>query len=378
VSWFSSPAEWAFLARALGFAAFAPTARYGAGTGFRSMKRALGVPAPPQPSFQHWLYGTRHGTEVLVFTYDVGSGSSSQTWTGAMARLDPPLFLGLGIGPQGWLHGVFGNEDIKIGEPSVDEKLLINGSHPARVAKLLAPYEPGGRDVLMLMLRAMALDTLSVVDSSVTLSRSGTLTDVGAINVMVEGAVAIARALAARGQSLEPTPGEAAQRAAWQRFADAARFTFDPARMKLAGDRRGTSVEIALETEGREIKTAVTARFPRSVDVGFTALRTNAPAFLQGLFSQDIIVGDPMFDAQYKVTGHPEHAVRAVLARPNVLMVMKQLAMVTSEIQLNHRELFFRLRGGSSGEAELAQLADMGARVTADLFAEVGSVGPYR
>src|SRR5207244_11305194 len=107
-------------ARTLGLLPYAPSAGFALGASFRQLKRRLGVPAPETPSFQHWLYGQRRGLEVLVLSYETGGGSSTTTWTGAIARVDPPLFLGLSVNGHGVFDGIFGTPDIKVGHPYAD------------------------------------------------------------------------------------------------------------------------------------------------------------------------------------------------------------------------------------------------------------------
>ena len=174
-----------------------------------------------------------------------------------------------------------------------------------------------------------------------------------------------------------PSPAERAQQKEWQAFADANRWKFDAARMKLEGERAGTAMEVALETDGQEIHTAVTARFPGEVHVAFTARPTRTPGFLQGIFGQDIKVGDPEFDLLYNVTGVPADAVRAALARPRLLAVLKELGNRTMDVQLNHRQLFFRHPGPCSLAAEIEWLVHMSCTASHELFAEVRGIRPF-
>jgi hypothetical protein len=366
------------MGRTLGLTAFAPSASFSLGTSFKQLKRTLGVPAPPfDPSFQQWLYGVRRGLEVLVVNYETGSGSSSTTWTGAIARVDPPLFLGLGVSGHPWLE-LFGSPDIRVGHPYADDKLRIEGFDPARITELLAPHVPQGHEILARMVAAENGTSLGVSDSVVAISKSEVITDPGAILAMLDPAIDLAALLAARRAYLSPSPGELAQRAEWQRFAEVNRFAFDPLRMKLEGERGGSRMEVALETEGQHVRTAVTVRFPRPVGVAFTVRRTNTPSFLQGLFSQDIRVGEERFDELYKVTGYPEPAVRAALARPNLLALLVGIGQATPEVQLNHAELFFRFIGASPRAVDLEPLVELGHTTTRELFGEVRGIDPYR
>ncbi len=125
--------------------------------------------------------------------------------------------------------------------------------------------------------------------------------------------------------------------------------------MKLDGVSSGTRIEIAIETAGKAVHTAVTAHFPQSVDVGFTALRTSLPGFLQGLFGQDIRIGHRVFDDLFKVSGYPETSVRELLQRPGLADTLANIALRTDDVQMNHALLYFRLPGAMTTSRMLAR-----------------------
>ncbi len=141
------------------------------------MKRALGVPVQPgqAPSFAHWLHGIRNGTELIVYTFDVGSGSSATTHTGTLARIDPPLLLGMAMRARGALDGLFGVPRTLIGDPFVDAKLHIDGFDAAQISRLFVMTD-GVPAVLLHALKVIDSE-LQVSDSAVLLSRQGTITD---------------------------------------------------------------------------------------------------------------------------------------------------------------------------------------------------------
>jgi hypothetical protein len=374
----ASPAKWAALAHALDLNPYAPSATYSYGASFRQMKRTLGVPAAPPPSFQHHLYGVRHGVEIMVLTYDVGSGSSQTTYTAVLARIDPPLFLGLALRPRSGLERLFGSVDFPLGDADADQALHVR-AFDTRPALLLSPADPQGRALLQHLVAQARSDWLpAIADSVVTLERAGTYTDPREIAQVADWAIALARGLAGRRRAVPHQPHEAKMNDEWHRFADGAGFGFDPERMKLQGKAGDSAAEIALETDGQHVRTSVSMTFPRAVGVAMFVQRTTLPGFLQGLFSQDIRVGDPAFDQMYKVTGQPVEAVRDALARPALLAVLKQLGGVTTSVQMNHRELYFRVDGCLATQAHLAETVALGRTATAALFGEVSALGPYR
>ncbi len=379
MSWFGpDPEAWRALAVSFALAPYAPVAGYSHGCSFRQLKRSLGRPAPLAPSFQHWLYGTRRGVEVIVLVYEVGSGSSTTTYTGVLARVDPPLFFGLGITAHGFFDGVFGRSDLRVGHPFADEKLKIDGADGAGVAAFLSPGDPAGHQLLASMVGIMEHGELCVSDSLVAVSRTGTITDPRQIGWMMDAAVGLATALAARRATFPYSRGQLAQQAEWQRFADGARFELRPAHMMLRGERAGAAIEIALETELQQVRTAITVRFPHEVGVAFTAIRTRTPAFLQGIFSQDIKIGDPDFDALYLVTGHPEAAVRDALGRPALVALLTHLGQCSTEVIINPLQLFVRLDGAAADARELERYVEMGRTATETFFGQVKDLGPYR
>jgi hypothetical protein len=374
---FTSPAQaWVGLAQSLGLTAYQPTASYSYGTSFRQMKRVLGMPARGASDFRHWLYGTRNGLEVIVLTFDVGSGSSSMTYTGVIARIDPPLFLGLGVRKHGFLDR-FGSTDLKVGEPAVDDALHITSFDPRQAVTLMSPHDRDGRDLLAETIALRNFDP-KVTDSLVMLAREGTISDPAHIAGMLESATSLARHFATRRQAMPLTQRELGVQGEWRTFAERERFRFDAPRMKLEGVVSGAVTEIGLETEGQVVRTSVTVRFPRAVDVAFAVRRAGLPGFLQGVFSQDITIGDAAFDDMFIVTGYPEAAVRAALAKPEIIALLVGLGTKSTETLMNHAGLYFSLPGAICTTGDLHDLADAGRTASDALFGGVKSLGPYR
>jgi len=369
--------DWAFLGKELGLERCLATAGYAQGMGFRQLRRTFGGPAPAKPSYAHRLYGRWRGTEVVVLCYDVGSGSTQTTYTGVVARVDPPLFLGLELKAKSFLHGLFGADGISLGAPVLDKALLVEGFTPGAIRAFFSPTEPRNSALLDGILRA-ASTGLVITDSTVDLSTQGTVTDPRRIGAWLDQAVWIARALSVRRAEVPPTRPELAQQGEWLRFADAAGFAFSPERMKLTGTAAGSAIEVALESEPARVCTSVSVRFPTPVGFGFAVRRTNLPSFLQGIFSQDIRVGHARFDDLYVVTGNPEHRVRELLGRAPVPHILAELGEVSREVQMHHEGLFFRLEGAFPTGDAVGALIERGRLATTALFGEVSALGPYR
>lgn len=386
MSWFSAD-DWATLASALGLTPFAPTAGYTRGMCFPQVRRTMGTPHPPKPSYAHRLGGMWKGVPVVVLTFDEGSGSNQTTYTGVLAEVDPPLLMGLSVTPHGPLDGLFGRSDIVLGDPSIDDRLAIGGFSAAAVRQFFRGTDEG-RIAVGRLLRAVRYSPY-VSDSVVDLSCGGTLTAPASVAERLDVAVGIARALGRRRTAMPFLPEQEAQAGEWQTFADSSGFAFDRARMRLtgtaatrAGDAPFTSpgghVEVTLETEPGRVLTSVSVRFPRSVGFGFTVRRTKMPSFLQGLFGQDIRIGVPAFDDLYVVTGAPEDRVRELLARKPVPDILAELGRASDEVEMHQDGLLYRLAGSFPTAAQLAALVSRGQLTSAALFGEMRTLGPYR
>jgi hypothetical protein len=371
---FASDDDWAVLARSLSLVPYRPSAGYGHRASFRQLKRALGAPAASPPSVEHWLYGHRGGSEVLVVVYSTGSGKNRTTWTACVTRIDPPLLLGVDVSSQSALFGLFGGSDIQLGLPNVDGALELHAADPQRLRQLLWPTDATGQHLLATL---MSGGNVRVTDSAVRFTLRGIEAAPHVIARQLEAGAWIGKTLAARRHELGPTQAELAQQVVWRAAADGLHLRFDAARMRLEGELAGAGVEIALETDGGAF-TAVTCRFPRSIGVNVRLRRAGALHFLDGLLDQDIRVGDPAFDGLYVVQGYPEPAVRQVLSNGPLRFALSNLAARADEVTMNDMGLFFRMRGVHGTEPELSGLLSFVRHVVGTIFGEVQSLGPYR
>jgi hypothetical protein len=371
-----SEASWRSLAGLFNLTPHRSIASYSPGINFRRLKRALGFPsAHLPPSFDDWHHGRWNGIEVLILTYTQGSGSSQTTYTGVIARVDPPLFLGIAIRAKPILE-LFAPTPFQTGDAFVDQHLRISGFDKRRVTDFLALGTLEGRDFITRVVRNV--EQLAITDSLVCFSTQGYEIDPGQIRWQLDTVTYLANVLARRRATFPRTEAEVAQQATWRRFADERGLTMDPARMTIFGQHEGAHLKIALESESQEIHTSVNVRFPHSVHVAFLVKRTGLPGLFQGLFGQDIKIGDDIFDEQYLVTGQPEPLVRQALAKPELLHALKSLGAVTDEVQLNHAQLFFRVKGACSSPNELASICETGRIAMNAFFAQVQNIGPYR
>jgi hypothetical protein len=86
------------------------------------------------------LSGFIHGHAVHVTTFTRGSGKSSQTYTRYTVSYCDPLPLNFTISRQKTMHSLgkaFGMQDIEIGDEAFDEEVLVQGSNPDGIRRLL-------------------------------------------------------------------------------------------------------------------------------------------------------------------------------------------------------------------------------------------------
>lgn len=375
-----SPTNWRDLAVALGFTPFQPSETYAQTFCYRRMERVRGMPATSSaPSYSQWLWGKWRGVDAVVLQYDTGSGSNSTTWTAAIVRIDPPLWLGLDITPENIFSRVFGSDDISVGHSSYDNALKINASDHARASMLLSPADAHGQQMLNKMVDIFRAYVGRVSDSYVEVKQAGIHTVPGQVAAMLDSAAELAGWLRWRQSTLPPYRLIQAQQYEWQKFADANRFTFDSAQLVMSGIRDGVQVDISLEMEGQSPYPVLIARFPRPCPYEVFIRRTNVPGFLQGIFSQDIKVGNGMFDDAFKVQGNDEAGIRSWLARPALLKALNDIVRFTDDLQINRVGLFMRFPGPVPTADNLEWLVAWSSVVSRELVGGSDPErGPYR
>lgn len=375
-----SPARWRELAVALGFTPFQPFETYAQTFCFRRMERVRGMHAHAHaPSYTQWLWGKWRGVDAVLLQYDTGSGSNSTTWTAAIARIDPPLWLGLEVLPENILSRVFGGGDISVGHSSYDNALKINAADHARASMLLSPADTHGQQMLNKMVDIFRAYVGRVSDSYVEVKKAGVHTDPVNAAAMLDSAAELAAWLKWRQSTLPPSRFMEAQRYEWQRFANTNRFTFDSAQLVVSGIRDGVQIDISLETEGQSLFPVVIVRFPRPCPYEVFIRRTNVPGFLQGILSQDIKVGNALFDDAFKVQGRDEAGIRSWLTRPALLKALNDTVRFTNDLHINRQGLFMRYAAPVPTADNLEWLTAWSCLVSRELVGGGDTDrGPYR
>jgi hypothetical protein len=373
---FDRPEQWGALAVGLGFTPHEPVASFGDTASFRQLKRSLGAPAGPPPHFRHWLRGNYFGHRALVTSYVVSSGSSSETWTSVAVEIDPPLFLGLSIAADSGIQRFFGGQDMQLGVPHLDEALRLRALEPGRLRGLLLAQ--AGDASFPDRLVAAVKSRFSVTDSTVVVSMSGRVTDVQTIQNALGGAAWIADQLRIRAATLPPLPAEEQVRSRWRAFADDKRLTFDAARMHMHGTVEDAEVEMALETNGGLIKTAIGVRFPQQLAVALHAERAGVLPFLRRLFTSCITTGDERFDDTFIIRGTPPAHVEYIFANPAVRGALMGIATVTHEFTMTESQVFWLYPAVTLDTATLERHLGAALGATQALFGVARSTGPYR
>lgn len=118
------------------------------------------------------LSGKIQGSLVVVETITRGSGKSSSKYTRYRVSHSRPLRLGLQVRKEGFLSGMaktFGAQDIQVGDPDFDARVLVKGNDPDAVIHFLT------RDRRMKILQAITrFDDFSLDDTGAQYECSGT------------------------------------------------------------------------------------------------------------------------------------------------------------------------------------------------------------
>lgn len=346
-------ARWAETAAALGLRVFLPVGAYDTRVTFKALKRMLGT-AAPRPSLWSWMYGKPAKGEALVCAQS--RETDGQIVTTAVARIDPPLFLGLDLWrmPTGAFDG--------------------RSWMPDRTAQLLA------RAPTPLAALAGIAGAIAITDSTVSIHVPRVVADAAELGWMLDTAAGAAAALVDARRALAKTEGERAQEAAWQAFASEEGLAFDVERLEIAGTMAAGRIRIALEGEPLAAVTTVNVDFPGRLGLGLSITKQRGPSFLNSLMGVvDLPTGDPFFDEAFVVRGAPAVTVQQMLWNPELRRTIDELGRGARDFELGDGRLFAQYPTPMSTHAELRGLRDRIAFVMGTLFPGVTAVqGPYR
>jgi len=367
---------WASMAMALGLRLYGPTGRYEARATFKTLKRRMGplFDTRHQPNlapFALWMYG-RHAVphagaaaaadetiEVIVAAQR--RDGDPPFFTAVVARIDPPLFVGL----EAWRN---------IGPHRAAP--FEHGSWAPERAKSILDAARIPLEALATAAEASAL----LHDSTVTATIPRVAQDEAEIAQLLDATTTVAARLAHRRKEIPKEPGEITQEQAWAAFASSAGWTFDPDRMELSGTCAGARMRVALEGEAMRVLTWVLVEFPGRVGLQLAITKQHGPSFLNAILGYGSLpTGDVMFDEAFSVRGHPAHDVQRLLWHQPFRAAVDDLGRAAVEFELGDSHLFVRYLSPLATEQELHRLLDRVGVVTTTFFKNApGMQGPYR
>lgn len=139
---------------------------------FQALAQQLGLQYVPA-SFMGTgrINGTYYGFQVEIYTYQVGRGEHSETWTRVCTYFPMSLNLGMRISREGIFSGfgkLFGFQDIQVGDPAFDSRFTIKGRNESQVRGWL-----DSRRQRAIYAADQALDGIELEDAAVNKNYSG-------------------------------------------------------------------------------------------------------------------------------------------------------------------------------------------------------------
>ncbi len=357
---------WGETASALGLGLWKPRAVAGPVDDFDAMVESL-EPAAAAPSTSHWIAGRHHGHDVLAcivaqsHSDHHGFGTHTTYATYAMARLDPPLLVGLKFDSR----RVITLGDIFSSSPVPDRGPQIKTLDPARTHQLLDPRDPDGFQPIEYA-RAFAGErcAVEITDNIVTVSAHDRVYELQTLTAWLDAAIFLSNRLAERRKALAFSAHPE-----WPAFAAEVGLTFDPQRHALTGSYRDVTIRLELATEGGAPFTHLRVFFPRPLGIGLSLRKQGALDSIVKFFGgQDIEVGDPVFDAAFVVQGGPVEAIRRLLWEPEARARLVTILGRAARLTVSDRALDVRVVGFQTAASTLrAMLDDATAAVRAML-----------
>lgn len=333
------------------------------------------------PTITQRMYGTRAGMGVCVgIRVEVrGSGKNRSVtyYTYVDVQLPRSLELGLSVTPSGALDvlaDLLGSRDLQVGHPAIDARYRIHAAVADQArALLLVPYV--GEALLALSSSAFR-PYLS--DASVKLEAHKKELDPRSLSVVIDQAVDVAHRVVSARSSLGPSFVERVLTEAWRPVAEARGFMLDTGGRAMMGRAEGVHVAVHATQQGDACTTSFIVRFDRPLGVGLSLERQQGFSRVAAFFGQDILVGDPDFDARFIVKGSPTETVRAVLTpevRARLVALQEHATSLLVQDDALRADVGWLVTEPAWLHAGIMTVAQAGAALSGT--GEVG-VGPYR
>lgn len=370
---FDTNPGWGHAAQALGLVLHDPGS-FAGGRSFSQLKRTLGAPVGHPAKNQHWMVGRRNGTEVMVLQQVVSQGSSTTTYTHTLARVEPATLLGYHIGYRPWLVRKLGTSTTRSGDPWFDEHYDLKTTDPRFMSALAELARSGHTQWFQ---RAQPAD-VGVSDSVVDLYTDAVVTNANELARRLDVATQLASVLPPLLRPLHDTPLHVDIARHWHAFAEAHRLAFDPERARFDGKVGALQVRVGIEAEPHKIFTTLVAEMPRILGLGLGLEKQGGFQFLRELFGgQDIIVGEPVFDAAFVVKGANIAAVRHLFANRALTQALVELDLGSVDLMMNDAKLVIRWPRPVTDETGLLGITARVHAISQALFPSETS-GPYR
>lgn len=333
------------------------------------------------PVITQRMYGTRAGMEVCVgIRVEVrGSGDDRSVtyYTYVEVQLPRPLELGLNVTPSGALDvlaDLVGSRDLQVGHPAIDSRYRIHAAVADQArALLLLPYV--GEALLALSSSAFRPH---LSDASVKLEAHKKELDPRSLSIVIDQAVDVAHRVVSARSSLGPSFVERVLTEAWRPVAEARGFMLDTGRRAIMGRAEGVHVAVHATQQGDACTTSFIVHFDRPLGLGLSLERQQGFSRVVAFFGQDILVGDPDFDARFIVKGGPSEAVRRVLTpevRARLIALQEQATSLLVRDDALRADVGWLVTEPAWLHAGIIAIAQAGAALSRT--GEV-DVGPYR
>jgi hypothetical protein len=315
---------------------------------------------PKAPSTAHTMVGRHRGHDVALtlITSTHTDSHSNMTRTSyatyAMARIDPPLLVGLKLDTRSKVT----LSDLLSFNLRPDTGPQIAAFDPATAQRLLDQRDADGFQPVD-NARALVAATggkvaVEMTDNLVTVLQHDSVTTAPELGYWLDGAVLLAQRMGARSRAL----GRAAH-AGWTSFARASGLSLDVERHVLEGTYAGVRVRLSLATDDGTPHTQVRVFFPRPLGLGFSIARQGLVDSIVSFFGgQDIQLGDPAFDDAFVIKGQPEDAVRQLLASPEARARLLAILSRASRLTMSDLGLDVRAHAFQTDETVLRAMLD--------------------
>lgn len=121
------------------------------------------------------ISGSLYGHRVAISTFTKGSGNTNQVFTKYHIEYCDRIRVDMNMTRQGALHSlgkVFGMQDIEIGDPGFDDRIILRGSDPAAIRRFITPDI---RDAIKLLVASH--EDVTITNDHVCVMKKGKDTD---------------------------------------------------------------------------------------------------------------------------------------------------------------------------------------------------------